>query len=654
MKPGAIIWGSAACALTLLLSVGVSAQDMERPLLHPLFQDHAVVQRDQPLHAWGWARPGERVTLRLDGGPARMARADRVGAWRLSLPPLGAGGPHTIAVRAGGRTQVVTDVLAGDVFICSGQSNMEFPTRLATNSEALLRQPSNPQIHLFNVSRRIAAAPQASFEAKDHWVVDNPAAAGDFSAVCYLFGRALHRSQQIPIGLIHASWGGTPIEAWMSETALRGAGRGRELELAAAYAHDPEAAEARFAEQMRQWRHERDRGIHEGWNAPGLDSRTWATITPQGFWEDSNQPELAHLDGIVWFHAAFTLTAAQAALGGQLELGPADDIDVSYLNGQEVGAVAGWDTPRLYTIAPGVLRAGRNVFAASVLDTGGGGGFWGPAEQKLLRLSDGTEISLGAPWRFRIAAPLSETGPPPRRPWGGSSAYSALYNGMVAPLRNYGARAVLWYQGEANADAPEAYRRLLPALFGDWRAELNSRNLEFYVVQLAGFGAPAMNEPTRDGWGPIRDVQRRVVAADGHAALAVSIDLGDRYDIHPTQKLVLAERLARLARHRLYGEDIEASGPLPAAATRERSEVRVSFTHGSLLTYSGARPISFELCNRQRACRFADARVQAAQVVIENARADDAFVRYCWGDSPICNLFNQADLPAAPFELAIE
>ena len=653
MKSGATFLGSVACVLALL-SAEVSAQDVERPLMHPLFQDHAVLQRGEPIRVWGWARPGERVTLQLDGGPSHTARADSAGAWRVSLSPLGAGGPHTIAVRAGERTQVVTDVLAGDVFVCSGQSNMEFPTRLATNSEALLREPSNPQIHLFNVSRRIAAEPRASFEASDHWVVDNPEAAGGFSAVCYLFGRALQRSQHIPIGLIHASWGGTPIEAWMSEAALRGAGRAAELELAAAYARDPDAAEARFTEQMRQWWQERDIGFGERWDAPELDNQSWTPITPRGFWEDSGQPQLAHLDGIVWFRTAFTLSAAQAALSGQLELGPADDIDVTFLNGREVGGMAGWDTARSYAIAPGILREGRNVLAASVLDTGGGGGFWGPAEQKLLRLSDGTEISLAEPWQYRVSAPLSETGPPPRRPWGGANAYSVLFNGMVAPLRAYGARAVLWYQGESNADAPEAYGRLLPAMFGDWRTVLNNRNLEFYVVQLAGFGAPAINEPTRDGWGRIRDVQRRVVAADEHAALAVSIDLGDRRDIHPTQKLALAERLARLARHRLYGENIEESGPLPEHATRDRGEIRLSFTHAPLVTHSAARPIGFELCTRQRACRFVDARVRGTQVLIETVTGEDAFVRYCWGDSPICNLFNQDDLPAAPFELAIE
>ncbi|KAF0185252.1 MAG: sialate O-acetylesterase [Caulobacteraceae bacterium] len=653
MKRVAVILAIAACVVA---SPGVeaAAQGAERPLLHSLFQDHAVVQRGQPLHVWGWTGPNERVMARLDNGPPRVTRADRTGAWRMSLGTLEAGGPHTITAIAGGRTQVVTDVLAGDVFLCSGQSNMEFPTRLATNSTALLREAPNPQIRLFQVSRRLSATPQHAYDAANRWMVDEPAAAGDFSAVCYLFGRAVQRTQHVPVGLIHASWGGTPIEAWMSEAALRGAGRGDEVELAAAHARDPQAADRRFAQGMQQWRHDRDPGVAGQWNAPDLDDRDWATVSPEGFWEDAGEQQLAHLDGIVWFRTDFTLSAAQASLGGRLELGPADDADVTYVNGQRVGGEDVWDAPRAYAIAPGVLREGRNVLASSVLDTGGGGGFWGAAGEKQLHLSDGSRISLAAPWRYRIAAPLSEIGLPPRRPWGGSSAFSTLFNGMIAPAQGYGMSAVLWYQGETNAGEPRAYERLLPAMFADWRAWHDNRNLEFYVVQLAAFGAPVIGAPVRDGWGRIRDVQRRIVAADPHAALAVSIDLGDRHDIHPTQKLVLAERLARLARRRLYAENIEDSGPVPLAAKKEGGAVRVSFGHGPLVVHSGARPASVELCTSDRACRFVDARVQDSDMFIEDVAGGDAFVRYCWGDSPICNLFNASDLPAVPFELAIE
>ncbi|TPW08315.1 MAG: sialate O-acetylesterase [Alphaproteobacteria bacterium] len=347
MKRVAVILAIAACVVA---SPGVeaAAQGAERPLLHSLFQDHAVVQRGQPLHVWGWTGPNERVMARLDNGPPRVTRADRTGAWRMSLGTLEAGGPHTITAIAGGRTQVVTDVLAGDVFLCSGQSNMEFPTRLATNSTALLREAPNPQIRLFQVSRRLSATPQHAYDAANRWMVDEPAAAGDFSAVCYLFGRAVQRTQHVPVGLIHASWGGTPIEAWMSEAALRGAGRGDEVELAAAHARDPQAADRRFAQGMQQWRHDRDPGVAGQWNAPDLDDRDWATVSPEGFWEDAGEQQLAHLDGIVWFRTDFTLSAAQASLGGRLELGPADDADVTYVNGQRVGGEDVWDAPRAY------------------------------------------------------------------------------------------------------------------------------------------------------------------------------------------------------------------------------------------------------------------------------------------------------------------
>jgi sialate O-acetylesterase len=225
---------------------------------------------------------------------------------------------------------------------------------------------------------------------------------------------------------------------------------------------------------------------------------------------------------------------------------------------------------------------------------------------------------------------------------------------MIAPFAPYGLRGVLWYQGEANANDPDGYAQLMPAWMADWRRAFNAPDLPFFVVQLAAYGPPAAGAPSPNTWGRIRDVQRRVTDADPRAALAVAVDIGDRFDIHPSQKLIVAERLSLLARAMLYGESIETSGPTPTAARRAGGDLLVSFAHAPLIAYSAARPIAFELCDAARACRFVDATIEGAQIRLAGVRSQDAFVRYCWGDSPICNLYNDDDLPAVPFEMAID
>ncbi|HVZ99529.1 MAG TPA: sialate O-acetylesterase [Caulobacterales bacterium] len=645
-----------AAALAAMMVIGASsaaAQSADHPLLHPMFADHAVLQRGKPIPVWGWARPGETVTVTLDHSTAR-ARADRSGVWRANLPSRAEGGPFTLSARTAHDTETISDVLVGDVYLCSGQSNMEFQTRYATNSYTTVNGAADNQLRLFNVTRRIADTPQANFDAPDHWTVAAPDTVGDFSAVCYFFGRNLRQTQNIPIGLIHPSWGGTVIEAWMSADAFhRLPGYETQLALAEQNRRDPAGAQAAFARIMANWWSQNDPGGRAGYFNTDFNDSSWATINAGGDWENAGVPELAGFDGIVWYRSEFTLTAAQAAQGGELQLGPADDIDATYLNGQPLGSTFGWDTPRHYAVAPGSLHAGRNVLASAVLDTGGGGGWWGPADQKVLRLADGSSVPLAAqPWRYHISAQLSDVKSPPQPPGSGPNSISVLYNGMIAPVAPYGLSGALWYQGEANANAPDDYARLLPGMMADWRRSFANPTLPFFIVQLTSYGPPSINTP-RGGWGAIRDVERRVAAADGHAALATIIDVGDRYDIHPTQKLIVGERLARLARRMIYHEDIVDSGPTPVSAARQGDEVVVHFEHVPLVSYSSNRPMAFELCDQQRACRFVDASISGADVHLDARGGASAFVRYCWGDGVICNLFNDSDLPAAPFELAV-
>jgi sialate O-acetylesterase len=405
--------------------------------------------------------------------------------------------------------------------------------------------------------------------------------------------------------------------------------------------------------------HDPDAEAAQAWRKAGFDDSGWAQARAVGDWEDWGVPALKTFDGVVWMRGRVTLTAAQAQAasksGATLSLGPVDDIDTTWVNGVAVGGLEGWDVPRVYAVPPGVLKAGENLVAIRVIDTGGGGGAWGPAEEKQLSFADGSKAPIGPIWRYRISTPYGTLGAgAPQMAWLPAGGLTVLYNGMVAPLAGYGVKGVAWYQGEANVDEAARYQRLLAGLFADWRRDFGA-DTTFLVVQLAGFG-PASATPQDSHWAALREAQRRAVAADPHAALALAIDIGDRWDIHPANKQELGRRLALGARHVAYGESVLDSGPRPLAAERSGDEIVIRFDDvgGGLKAYSAARPFGFELCGRDGVCHFADAAIDGATVRIDARALPDAVkVRFCWADSPVCNLYNAADLPAQPFELEV-
>ena len=620
-----------------------------------MFQDHAVLQRDRPIKLWGRAAPSAEVTVGLAGESA-SARADGAGNWSASLPPLSAGGPYDLTVRsAAGQAQTLHDVLIGDVYLCSGQSNMELHVYEASSSYLEIKGAANDKIRLLTIDRFSSPTPRDGFASPVHWAAAVPDTARGFSAVCFFFGRELQKSLGVPIGLIHSSWGGSLIESWIPQGLAKGLGYDEPLAVLAKYVGDPKAAEAAWRERMQQWwlAHDPASAGAPPWSAPEFDDSAWPTMTLNGDWEGWGVPSLAQFDGIVWFRTTVTLSAAQARGEATLSLGPVDDIDTTWINGIHIGGLEGWDRPRVYTVPAGTLREGTNTIAVGVLDTGAGGGIWGAAADKTLRLADGTSVSLAPPWHYRISAPLSATGTAPHAPWLNESGLTTLYNGMIAPIGPYGLRGVVWYQGESNTGDPKAYARLLPGMIETWRREFGA-DLPFLIVQLPGFG-PASAVPEESGWAELREVQRLTVARDAHAGLAVTIDLGDRNNVHPTDKQDVAVRLALAARRLVYGEDVVASGPVPVSAVFASGRIAVTFAHADkLMAYGAKRPVGFEACDAQKHCGFVDATIQGGQVILDATRLPrPAFVRFCWADSPIVNLYNGANLPAVPFELAV-
>ena len=392
----------------------------------------------------------------------------------------------------------------------------------------------------------------------------------------------------------------------------------------------------------------------EPWQPEPARTGEWADVPePMRNWKTWGVPLLATHDGMVWFRRTVTLTPAQASRAATLSLGAIDEVDQTWVNGRPIRNTFGWGTDRTYALPAGVLRAGENVLVVNVLSTWDAGGMTGPAEKLALAFDDGTKVALGGGWRYQVV-PL-EIGRPPRAPWESVAGLTTLYNGMIAPLGPFGLRGVVWYQGETNADAPAGYQAILAGLMSSWRAQFGAE-LPFVVVQLPGFG-PTPTAPVESGWSDVREAQRRAVDVDRHAALAVTIDLGERDDIHPINKRDVGVRIARAMRRVAYGEAIAPTGPAVGSASLEPGRVVVSFrdVEGRLVTYSSSHATGFELCgDAAGTCRFVNGTVEADRVVIPmDGGAPPTRLRFCWGGSPVCNLADGSGLPVGPFEVAL-
>ena len=655
------------CAAALLLAAAVPlahAADAAgvaspAPLLHAMFQDHAVLQRDQPLRVWGQAGPGEQVQVELAGKRAK-ARAGADGRWEATLPALEAGGPYTLVARAGGVEQAVSDVLVGDVWLCSGQSNMELQVWRSLDARAELAGASNDRIRLFTVPQVAAVTPQAGFGQPVRWRPVDSESVRDFSAACYFFARELQKTVDVPMGLVNAAWGGSRIQAWTSGEALRRlGGYDAELEVLARYAQDPVAAVGDWGRLWQRWWSAAP-GVAAGdepW-AEGAPAGTWRDAPAQlGAWERWGVPALAEFNGMVWYRTTVELTAAQAAQDAVLALGPADEIDMTWVNGRGVGSTYGAGSGREYALPAGLLHAGTNTVVVNVLDTYRDGGLAGPASAHALHLADGSTVPLDGGWKYRVVP--AEAGSPPRAPWQSAAGLSTLYNGMIAPLGDFGLRGALWYQGESNTFEHARYADLLRTLRGDWRQRSGAR-LPMLFVQLPNYGKPA-SKPGESDWAAMREAQRQVAAEDPRSGLVVAIDLGDRYDIHPSNKQELGRRLARSARQVVYGEKLAAAGPVPASVTRNGDAVVVAFegVSDALVAYGADGPIGFELCgDAVGSCHYASADIRNNRVTLRAPAAHEATrVRWCWADSPVCTLYDSdgssTGLPVGPFERAI-
>ncbi len=619
-----------------------------------LISDGMVLQRNTALEIWGWASSGERIGLDFAGRRYRtVTEAD--GTWRVALPPMPAGGPYTLTV-TGEDTVVVRDVLLGDVWFCAGQSNMvhmlnihdvEYATEIAEADHPQIRQFLVPTVADLRAPQRdFPAAPSEPRAAAWRPAVGD--AVRDFSVVAYFFAKHLHERQGVPIGIINASVGGTPIEAWMSEAGLdafpsavgvlrqnKDTAHVQAINRAAARAPLPPADLGLLADT--KW--------FEAGYAPPVGA--WRTIQVPGYWEDQG---IRGLDGVVWYRRDVEIPATMAGKPARIFLGRIVDADIAYINGKQIGSTGYQYPQRRYRIPADVLRAGMNTFVVRVTNHHGKGGFVPDKPYRIF--ADGDTVDLKGTWRYRVGEvfqPAAAEGPQPIEP---RQQPAALFNGMVAPVGGYGVKGVLWYHGESNTGQPGAYARLLPALIADWRNHFGHGTLPFLYVQLPGFMAYDYR-PSESDWAALREAQRKALAVP-HTAMAVAIDLGEWNDIHPGRKGEIGERLALLARERVYGEALVASGPMYHSWRKEGSKIVLSFTEtgGGLVTDDDGAPAEFAIAGDDRKFVWANARIEDDRVVVwHEAIAEPRYIRYAWADNPVNpNLRNREGLPASPFE----
>jgi sialate O-acetylesterase len=636
--------------LIFLFAVLAAGPAEAASLLHPMFADHAVLQRDRPIPVYGQAKPGADVNLQL-GSASASAHADKNGQWRTTLPAMPAGGPYTLRATSGGDVQDIHDVLVGDVFLCTGQSNMQLSVRAAANATFEIAAAKDDQVRELAVDRVPSAVALSTFSSPVSWKVESPQTAGDFSASCFYFARELRKHVNVPVGLVTVAWGGTRVRGWVSEPTQRAQGFfNDDLDMLALDQRDPQAASRRWDAAWESWW--RANGTGEPWKE---DASSWPVaptdLGPWNDWPGLSLPEGTAEPGVgfvgqMWLSTHARLTAEQAALAATLDLGRANEEEKSWVNGTGVGGSSQQPDAR-HDLPRGLLQEGDNSITLNIFCSWRNCGLSGPASTRAIHFADGTSVALDQPWHYKPVENLIA----PQIPWGPMHGVGLQYGGMIAPIGPYGVKAAIWYQGESNIYFAQHYQAELAAMMSDWRKQFGAA-LPFMIVQIPDYG-PTPTQPTDSLWSDVREAQRRAAEADAHSALVVTIDIGNPKLLHPANKQEVGRRLSIAARHLLYGEPIAPSGARVIAAQRNGDQVTVAFRDvtGALVSYNG-QPNAFELCDATT-CRWARATLAGDHVTLSDA-ASATRVRYCWGDSPVCTLSDGSALPAGPFEVEIQ
>ncbi|GHA63342.1 sialate O-acetylesterase [Pontibacter akesuensis] len=618
--------------------------------LPKLISDGMVLQRDTDLKVWGWASAGEKVSVRFLN-KTYQAVADNKGAWEVQLAKLKAGGPHQMVI-TGKNAITLQDILVGDVWVCSGQSNMELPMRrvkplyaeeMRTAQNEFIRYFEVPKTYDFNVARQDLEA--------GSWQKVTPATIPNFGAVGYFFAKDLYAKYKVPIGLINSALGGSPVEAWLSEEALKQFPEHYQEAQLFKDQNYIKKIEGEDQARIQAWYRElfrKDKG-YQGrlhWSDPALNTADWAGMEIPGYWADTG---LGPVNGVVWFRKEIEVPASMAGQPADLNLGAIVDSDSAFVNGQFVGTTGYQYPPRWYTVPAGVLKAGKNTLAIRIVNESGRGGFVPDKPYELV--AGNKKIDLKGKWQYKLGAamdPLKSQTFIRWKPLG-------LYNAMIAPLIKYNIKGVIWYQGESNADTWEEYESSFPAMIKDWRNKWGQGDFPFLYVQLANY-MEAKSQPSESDWAQLREAQRKALALP-NSAMAVAIDVGEWNDIHPLNKKAVGERLALAAQKVAYGDEVVYSGPMYQSVKRKGNKLILTFANtGSGLEARGGELKQFAIASPDKKYVWAKARIEGNKVVVwSDTVSKPVAVRYAWADNPEgANLYNKEGLPASPFQAELE
>ena len=633
-------------ALPLAVSLLATTPAVAEVTCATIFGDHMVLQRDTEVAVWGWADPGEHVTVQGSWSDAsRVTVTGSDGRWSVRIATPAAGGPHTLSIK-GSNELVFEDVLVGEVWVCSGQSNMAWGVRSSANPEEEIKSAQHPNLRIFNVGRSISMTPAE--DVTGQWAAVTPASIPDFSAVGYFFGREVQKNIGIPVGLIGTNWGGTVAESWTSREGLADYEEFVPLveqidqHLTAGTGDSLSAKQAQWWDKLEAT----DAGGKGEWMNPRLDTAGWKQATLPGLFSDFGYGDF---DGCMWYRRSVTVPADWAGQDLVMDLGPVDDMDLTYLNGELVGSTrkAGQhNVARHYAIPADRVHAGRaNVITVCVVDTGGGGAV-GLNTEMVLRPKEGDgRLDLSGAWRAKAGNPISDFGSFPHGNWFHPNYVTALHNGMIAPIVPYGIRGAIWYQGESNRGRAAQYRRVFPGMITDWRDKWGIGDFSFYFVQLAPYHYGGDTGELAE----LREAQTMTLDLPS-TGMAVTMDIGNVKDIHPLNKQDVGKRLAQWALAKDYGLDVVYSGPLYRSMVVVGDTARLHFDHAAGLRAGGEGPPNFTVAGTDGVFHPADARIDGETILVRSdAVSAPTAVRYCWGTTDEGELFNGAGLPASSF-----
>jgi sialate O-acetylesterase len=622
--------------------------------------NNMVLQRNEVVKVWGWADPGEKVTVSFMK-TKHTTKTGSDGKWMVKLNPMKAGGPYTMQI-TGKNKIILNDILIGDVWICSGQSNMtHYLGRHAERYAKEIAEANLPEIRQFYVPTKAVISEPVEDVPGLKWVAATPQTVLDFTVIGYFFAKKLYDQYHVPMGIVNTCVGGTTIEAWMSEEGFK-----EFPDILAKVKQNQDTVYVnrinREAFQSRKPgdgpRKETDKGLTEEWYNPTYQPLNWKRFNIPGYWEDQG---VRDLDGVVWFRREINVPQSMTGVEAVVKLGRIVNADELYINGKKVGNTTYEYPQRRYQLDASVLKSGKNLFVVRVTNQGGKGGF--VPDKPYFLLAGGDTIDLKGDWQYKVGQVNSRF-----RPSGGSSSFvrgisaqdspTGLYNAMIAPYTNYAVRGILWYQGESNADNPKEYAKLLPAIISDWRNHWQQSNLPFLIAQLPNY-MDVDYLPAESNWAQIREIQLETALNTPNTGLDINIDLGVWNDIHPENKKPVGERLALQAMKIIYGDNqVICSGPIRKSARLEGNKVIIAFDNvgSGLVSGNGEELAHFALAGDDGKYEWGNAEIRNNEVVVWNDDIPNPkFVRYAWADNPdFANLYNKEGLPASPFQLEVK